>query len=63
MIDGNAEQGRGRNRRDRPGAAHATMSATPATQPLKLYTLYGPPEHKDGIVQSTKAQAEARHAQ
>lgn len=28
---------------------------------LKLYTLYGPPEHKDGIVQSTKADADARH--
>ena len=27
--------------------------------PLKLYTLYGPPEHKDGIVQSTKEEAEA----
>lgn len=30
--------------------------------PLKLYTLYGPPEHLDGITQSTKADAEARHA-
>jgi mannose-6-phosphate isomerase-like protein (cupin superfamily) len=30
--------------------------------PLKLYTLYAPPEHKDGIVQSTKADADARHA-
>ena len=30
--------------------------------PLKLYTLYGPPEHKDGVVQATKADAEARHA-
>lgn len=30
--------------------------------PLKLYTLYAPPEHQDGIVQSTKAEAEARHA-
>ena len=29
--------------------------------PLKLYTIYGPPEHKDGIVQSTKAEADARH--
>ena len=29
--------------------------------PLKLYTLYGPPEHKDGIVQSTKQEADARH--
>ena len=31
--------------------------------PLKLYTLYAPPEHKDGVVQSTKAEADARHAQ
>jgi mannose-6-phosphate isomerase-like protein (cupin superfamily) len=31
--------------------------------PLKLYTLYGPPEHKDQVVQSTKAEADARHAQ
>jgi mannose-6-phosphate isomerase-like protein (cupin superfamily) len=30
-------------------------------RPLKLYTLYGPPEHKDGIVQATKAEAEERH--
>ena len=29
--------------------------------PRKLYTLYGPPEHKDGIVQSTKEEADARH--
>ena len=29
--------------------------------PLRLYTIYGPPEHRDGIVQSTKADAEARH--
>jgi mannose-6-phosphate isomerase-like protein (cupin superfamily) len=29
--------------------------------PLKLYTLYGPPEHQDGVVQSTKAEADARH--
>jgi mannose-6-phosphate isomerase-like protein (cupin superfamily) len=28
-------------------------------KPLKLYTLYGPPEHKDGIVRATKAEAEA----
>ena len=31
-------------------------------RPLKLYTLYGPPEHKDGITQATKADADARHA-
>ena len=26
--------------------------------PLKMYTIYGPPEHKDGTVHKTKAQAE-----
>ena len=26
---------------------------------LKLYTLYGPPDHKDGVVHKTKADAEA----
>jgi mannose-6-phosphate isomerase-like protein (cupin superfamily) len=31
------------------------------SDPLRLYTIYGPPEHKDQIVQSTKAEAEARH--
>jgi hypothetical protein len=37
------------------------MTLQPGDEPLKLYTLYGPPEHKDGVVQSTKAEAEARH--
>lgn len=41
------------------GARHNVRNA--GEQPLKLYTLYGPPEHKDGIVQSTRAEAEARH--
>ena len=31
------------------------------SQPLRLYTLYAPPEHKDQIVQATKAEADARH--
>jgi len=26
---------------------------------MKLYTLYGPPEHKDHVVRATKAKAEA----
>jgi mannose-6-phosphate isomerase-like protein (cupin superfamily) len=30
-------------------------------KPLKLYTVYGGPEHKDGVVQATKAEADARH--
>lgn len=31
------------------------------TEPLKLYTLYGPPDHKDKTVHKTKADAEASH--
>ena len=41
------------------GAQHNVINR--GAGPLKLYTLYGPPEHKDGVVQSTKADAEARH--
>jgi mannose-6-phosphate isomerase-like protein (cupin superfamily) len=41
------------------GARHNVRNT--GTEPLRLYTLYGPPEHKDGVVQSTKADAEARH--
>ena len=28
-------------------------------RPLTLYTLYGPPEHRDGVVHRTKAEADA----
>ena len=42
------------------GARHNVRNTGSA--PLKLYTLYGPPEHIDAIVHATKADAEARHA-
>jgi mannose-6-phosphate isomerase-like protein (cupin superfamily) len=41
------------------GARHNVINQ--GAGPLKLYTLYAPPEHKDGVVQSTKAEADARH--
>ena len=41
------------------GARHNVRNM--GDEPLKLYTLYGPPEHKEGVVQSTKAEADARH--
>jgi mannose-6-phosphate isomerase-like protein (cupin superfamily) len=41
------------------GARHNVRNTGSA--PLKLYTIYGPPEHKDGIVQSTKEEADRRH--
>lgn len=41
------------------GARHNVVNTGAA--PLKLYTLYGPPEHKDGTVHPTKADAERDH--
>jgi mannose-6-phosphate isomerase-like protein (cupin superfamily) len=41
------------------GARHNVRNTGDA--PLKLYTLYGPPEHKDGVVQATREEADARH--
>lgn len=32
-------------------------------EPMKLYTLYAPPNHKDGTIHKTKAEAEAAEAQ
>jgi mannose-6-phosphate isomerase-like protein (cupin superfamily) len=39
------------------GARHNVINT--GKKRLKVYTLYGPPEHKDGIVEKTKAEAEA----
>ncbi|GAA4723745.1 cupin domain-containing protein [Sphingomonas lutea] len=41
------------------GARHNVRNT--GDEPLQLYTIYGPPEHKDGIVQATKAEADERH--
>ena len=39
------------------GARHNVINTSP-DKPLKLYTLYAPPHHKDGIVHTTKEEAE-----
>ena len=41
------------------GAEHNVINA--GDTPLKLYTLYAPPEHRDGTVHATPAIAEAQH--
>lgn len=38
------------------GARHNVINT--GDQPLTLYTLYGPPEHRDGVVHATKAVAD-----
>ena len=40
------------------GARHNLVNSSP-DEPLRLYTLYSPPEHADGTVQHTKADEKA----
>lgn len=39
------------------GAKHNVINT--GDKSLKLYTIYGPPDHKDGVVHKTKAEAAA----
>jgi mannose-6-phosphate isomerase-like protein (cupin superfamily) len=39
------------------GTFHNVINASPS-KPLKMYTIYTPPQHPDGIVQRTKSEAE-----
>ena len=39
------------------GAKHNVIN-TDSTTALKMYTLYGPPNHRDGIIRATKEDAE-----
>lgn len=40
------------------GAMHNIVN-TSADKPMKLYTVYAPPNHKDGTIHKTKSEAEA----
>ncbi len=42
-----------------PAGAEHNVINTSSEHELKLYTLYSPPHHKDGIVRKTKADASA----
>jgi mannose-6-phosphate isomerase-like protein (cupin superfamily) len=43
------------------GAKHNVINT--GTEVLKLYTIYSPPNHKDGTVHATKADADAAEAE
>jgi mannose-6-phosphate isomerase-like protein (cupin superfamily) len=45
-----------------PAGAEHNVINTSSTEPLKLYTIYSPAHHKDGIVRATKEEAEANEA-
>lgn len=42
-----------------PAGTHHNVINTSSDRPLKLYTIYSPPHHKDGVVHKTKQAAEA----
>jgi mannose-6-phosphate isomerase-like protein (cupin superfamily) len=44
------------------GTFHNVINTSP-TKPLKLYTVYSPPNHPDGTIHKTKAEAEAAEAE
>jgi mannose-6-phosphate isomerase-like protein (cupin superfamily) len=41
-----------------PAGTEHNVINTSTSEPLRLYTLYTPPEHPDGIVHKTKAEAD-----
>jgi mannose-6-phosphate isomerase-like protein (cupin superfamily) len=45
-----------------PAGTWHNVINTSKTKPLKLYTVYTPPQHKDGTIHKTKAEAEAAEA-
>ncbi len=42
-----------------PAGTKHNISNTSASEPMRLYTLYSPPQHEDKTVHTTKAEAEA----
>ncbi len=46
-----------------PSGAQHNVINTSSTDALKMYTIYSPAHHKDGIVRATKAEAESQEAE
>ena len=46
-----------------PAGSQHNVINTSDTEELKLYTIYSPAHHKDGIVRATKTEAEANEAE
>ncbi len=42
-----------------PAGTEHNVINTSTTAPMRLYTLYTPPEHADGLIHVTKAEADA----
>lgn len=62
MIDGNTSDVSDGSAVIVPAGAEHNIINTSSTDDLKLYTLYMPPHHKDGIVRATREEAMANEA-
>lgn len=60
LVDGNEYKIRDGDIVLVPAGAKHNIINTDIKEDLKLYTLYGPPQHKDGVVRSTKEEAEKK---
>lgn len=58
VIDGNEHQVEDGVAVIIPAGAEHNVVNTSDTEELKMYTIYSPPHHKDGIVRKTKQEAE-----
>lgn len=61
IIDGNEYAVAGGDAVIVPAGAKHNVINTSADAPLALYTIYSPPEHKDGTVHKTKADESEEH--
>jgi mannose-6-phosphate isomerase-like protein (cupin superfamily) len=59
IIDGNEYEVKDGSAVIVPAGARHNVINVSATESLKLYTIYSPAHHKDGVVRMTKAEAEA----
>ncbi len=60
VIDGNVSKIKADDAVIVPAGARHNVINT-GKEPLKLYTIYGPPEHRDGVVHKTKADEFEEH--
>jgi len=63
VIDGNTYRVKDGDAVVIPAGAKHNIINTSKTKALKMYTIYAPPHHKDGIVRATKKEAEENEAE
>lgn len=63
IIDGNEYEIKEGDAFVIPAGAKHNISNTDRSSELKMYTIYSPAHHKDGIIRSTKKEAETKGAE